>query len=73
MGRDGASPIPASPAAKSSELAASTGRPPCRPMIRPTGGEISPAVNRPMEAPPTTHPSDQPVSATIGPDSTAGM
>jgi hypothetical protein len=68
----GASPTTTSPSACSSELAASTGLPPWRSIRRPTRGEISPATSNPIEVPPTTKPSDQPVSATIGPASTAG-
>ena len=64
--------MPASPAAYSSELAASTGLPPLRSMMEPTRGAMSPATSRPMDTPPTTQPSDQPVSATIGSASTAG-
>ena len=41
-------------------------------MMRPTCGEISPATSRPIEVPPTTQPSDQPVSLTIGSANTAG-
>ena len=62
----------ARPAANRTELAASTGRPPWRSMIRPTRGEIRPATSRPIDVPPTTQPSDQPVSWTIGVPSTAG-
>ena len=71
-GRIGATPMIASPAANSIELAARTGRPPRRSISRPTRGEISPATSRPIDAPPTTQPSVQPVSATIGSASTAG-
>jgi len=71
-GSVGARPMPASPAAYSSELAASTGRPPLRSMMKPTLGAMSPATSRPMDTPPTTQPSDQPVSETIGSASTAG-
>jgi hypothetical protein len=41
-------------------------------MTEPTRGEIRPATRRPIEVPLTTQNSDQPVSATIGPASTAG-
>jgi hypothetical protein len=40
--------------------------------MRPTCGDISPAVSKPIDVPPTTNPSDQPVSATIGSEKTAG-
>ena len=71
-GRTGASPMIASPAANSTELAASTARPPLRSISTPMRGEIRPATNRPIATPPTTQASDQPVSATIGPANTAG-
>jgi hypothetical protein len=41
-------------------------------MMRPTCGEIRPAVSKPIDVPPTTEPSDQPVSLTIGSAKTAG-
>jgi hypothetical protein len=60
------------PLANRSALAASTGRPPCAPMRRPTCGEISPAISRPSDTPPTMKLSGQPVSAAIGAASTPG-
>ncbi len=64
--------MPTNPAANSSELSTRTGRPPRRSIARPTRGDTSPPTRRPTETPPTTPPSGQPVSATIGPASTAG-
>ena len=62
----------ARPAANNSALAASTGRPPRAPMMRPTCGEISPATSSPSDTPPTMKLSGQPVSAAIGAASTPG-
>jgi hypothetical protein len=72
IGRIGASPMIAKPNANSTELAARTGRPPRLSISRPTRGDTSPATRRPSDTPPTTQPSVQPVSATIGSASTAG-
>jgi hypothetical protein len=47
--------------------------PPCRSIIRPVSGAISPADNRPTDSPPIVKASDQPRSAAIsGTVSTGG-
>ena len=71
-GRECASARARRPIARSPALTASTGRPPRSAMARPTHGEMTPAVSRPSDRPPTTQANDQPVSATIGAASTAG-
>ena len=62
----------ARPSASRIALADKTGRPPRRPINRPTKGETKPASTKPSERPPIIQVEVHPVSAAIGFASTAG-
>jgi hypothetical protein len=69
-GSDGAAAISNRPAARIGPWAPSTRRPPRRAISRPQSGDSRLATSRPIEAAPSTHWCDQPVSAAIGSAST---